>query len=149
MRCPVCEIENPYSQIRCSSCGGRLSPTGIDYSALSNEVDWQDCGRCSEEDEAERRRAAGKYPFMLLKLLLYLTATGFMSSCMLYTGRSEGDDGKLLLGFALLAVFSLLLYRLWREIKAVYSEPDTGVEPMSVQDMDKTLFDITGLPPRR
>lgn len=85
----------------------------------------------------------------LFRLLLTMAFVGLSSSYMLLTGRAEGDTDMQLAGLGFLAVFTFLFWILWRQVKAAYSEPDLAVEPMSVQDMDKMLFDKTGLPPRR
>lgn len=126
-----------------------MSPSGVDYSRLSSEVDWQDCNLPSGEGETSRREYYANYPFVLLRLLLGLAFTGFSSSYMLYTGHLEGDNGTMAAGGLLLAFFTWFLFILYRELRRMYSEPDIGVEPVSVQDMDKVHFDMTGLPPRR
>jgi len=149
MRCPVCDIDNPKGAVRCSSCSGTLSPSGVDYSRLSLNVDWQDYSRLSKEEDVEEETDFGSYPFMLLELLLYLTVSGLLSSNMLYTGHQEGDDGMMMVGYVMLALFAVLLFALWRLIKLMYSEPDLDIEPLSVQDMDKLHFDRTGLLPKR
>lgn len=148
MRCPVCGVDNPDASVRCASCRGVLSHAGVDYSRLSDHVDWQDCGSLS--DERERAKAgAFEYSLSLFRLLLLLAFLGLSSSYMLFTGHAEGDANMQLAGLGFLALFTLLLWILWRQVKAAYSEPDLPAEPMSVQDMDKVMFDKTGLPPRR
>lgn len=149
MKCPVCEVENPEGATTCRSCKGTLSPSGVDYSGLSREVDWQDGSVLSEEDVAASKRAAAYYPVRVMRLLFYLVMTGILSSVFLYSGYSYGDDGYLFLGLAMLAGFTISLWSLWKVIRAAYSGPDTKDNPLSVQDMDKEIVDLTRLPPRR
>lgn len=149
MKCPICAIQNPEGATRCSSCEGALSRSGVDYSRLSPDVDWQDCGPQSEEDDLAAERAAAYYPDTIMRLLMYLVLTGVLSSSFLLSGYVDGNNQSFFVGLVMLAAFTLCLWILWREIRSAYSEQDVELEPLSVQDMDKETFDLTGLPPRR
>ena len=149
MKCPICSIQNPEGATRCSSCKGVLSDSGVNYSCLSPDVDWQDCGPQSHEDELAAESAAAYYPITIMRLLMYLVLTGVLSSSFLLSGYVDGNNQSTFVGLVMLAAFTLCLWMLWREIRSAYSEEDLELEPLSVQDMDKEVFDLTSLPPRR